>query len=65
MKRYCKKCCKEVHEDDMDFDCRSSIGMYGAIVIANIYHSKPCGGLIAEDEIIDNDGNIPPVGKWK
>jgi len=62
--RRCKKCRHQVAEDDMDFDCRSSVGMYGAVVIADIYHKQPCGGIIAKDEIIDNDGNIPPERVW-
>lgn len=64
MSRLCKKCRHHIEEDDMDFDCSSSVGMYGAIVVADIYHKQPCGGIIAKSEIVDNDGNIPPDKEW-
>lgn len=55
----CPACKGQVSEDEVFVDCRSAIGMYGAIVLADIWCK--CGFCLVKGEIIDNDGNIPPA----
>jgi C4-type Zn-finger protein len=40
--------------------CRGAVGQYGSIVVADCV-CESCNGVKWKDQIIDNDGNFPPL----